>query len=140
MGFYFKIISIFLVTALSSACTKDNQAPEIDYFIINGKHVTQSIEAYHDDILQLKLSITDEGGLSTHSLKYIVNDEFGDELIYISDEIVNTIVEEFYLDLRNLSRNNLKYSSKSGDTIDFGIEAEDLSNNKLHYTLEVKIK
>jgi len=119
---------------------KDKQAPSIDYITINGKTVTPLIEAEKDQILQLKISITDEGGLSTHSVEYNINEETGDELIYISDEIVNTIVEEFYVDLKNMNKNSHLYSCTSGDLIEFILQAEDLSGNKLDHIFQVKIK
>ena len=83
---------------------------------------------------------TDEGGLATHSLNYHVNNEFGEELIYISDEIVNTIVEEFYVDLSQLEKNSLSYTGKSGDVVEFNLQAEDLNGNVLDRSFEVRIK
>jgi hypothetical protein len=137
-----RLTFIFAIVMLSflASCTKDNEAPVVDYFIINGQSVSQSAKADKGAILQLKISVTDEGGLAMHSLHYIVNNEFGEELIYISDEIVNTIVEEFYVDLSELEKNELSYSCISGDIIEFSVQAEDLSGNILDRSFEVQIK
>ena len=84
---------------------KDKEAPIIDYFLINDIGIENNLQFSPYGLLHLKVSVTDEGGLLSHSLRYNINSEGGDEIIRIEDEIVNTIVEEFYLDLEELNKN-----------------------------------
>lgn len=134
-----RILFSILVIISFSSCMKDKDAPVIDYFLINDIGIENNLQFSPYSVLHIKVSVTDQGGLLSHSLRYNINSEGGDEIIRIEDEIVNTIVEEFYLDLEELNKNNIDYVVLSGDQIELYIDAEDISGNKVQKSFLIDI-
>ena len=134
------LMTLWILLLGMSSCTDDLNPPVIDYFMINDTPVNEDFAVQVNDILHLKISITDDGGLKTHELRYDINQEKGENLIRIEDEIVNTIVEEFYIDLSMLDMNQNSYAAVSGDMIEFKLQASDLNGNEIFRSYIVRVQ